>query len=138
MKKTNCWEYQTCGRQSVNDDIFEAVGTCPASTERCLDGVNDGKNAGRSCWGVAGTLSGDQVQGDYASKIDTCLKCEFYELVRREEGDRFVTGNAVVPGTNIEITGRGPQPPSRAPVRPKHPAEERKTDAVNPGSKTGG
>jgi len=45
-----------------------------------MDGVNDGKNAGRACWAIAGTFSGDEVQVEYACKIKTCLECEFYNF----------------------------------------------------------
>jgi nucleoid DNA-binding protein len=96
MKKQNCWEYQNCGKQSLTDDIFEEVGTCPASTERCLDGINEGRNGGRSCWGIAGTLCGGEVQGSIACKIETCRKCGFYQLVQMEEGNHFVTGSELV------------------------------------------
>ena len=86
-----------CGQESESDDcFFSEMGTCPASTEFYLDGVNDGKNAGRSCWAIAGTLCGDEVQGESASKLKTCFQCEFYKQVRQEEGGRFVTGSELM------------------------------------------
>ena len=86
-----------CGKETVDDDcFFSEDGTCPASTELYMDGVNDGKNAGRACWAVAGTLCGDGVQGDYARKLKSCLECEFYIQVRNEEGDRFITGSELM------------------------------------------
>lgn len=86
-----------CGKETVDDNVFfSEEGTCPASTEHYMDGVNDGKNAGRACWAVAGTLCNETVQGDYASKIKSCLKCEFYLQVQKEEGDRLITGSELM------------------------------------------
>jgi hypothetical protein len=97
MKKQNCWEVMKCGKESNSeDDFFSEDGTCPASTELCTDGVNDGKNAGRACWAISETLCGDEVQGDHISKVRSCLKCEFYKHVQNEEGDKFVTGSELV------------------------------------------
>ncbi len=93
-RKQNCWEVMKCGKETVgNDSFFSEDGTCPASTELYMDGVNDGKNAGRACWVVAGTFCGDEVQGDNVSKIKTCLECEFYRHVQEEEGDKFITSS---------------------------------------------
>lgn len=97
MKKKNCWEVMNCGKETEDDDcFFSEEGTCPASTELYMDGVNDGNNAGRSCWAVAGTLCNSEVQGDSASKIKTCMDCKFYLQVQEEEGDRFVTGSELM------------------------------------------
>jgi len=86
-----------CGKKTVDDDyFFSEDGTCPASTELYMDGVNDGQNAGRACWAVAGTLCGGKLQGDYASKIRSCKACEFYKQVQQEEGSRFVTGSELM------------------------------------------
>lgn len=96
-KKLNCWEVMKCGRESDSDDwFFSEVGTCPASTELCTDGANDGKNAGRACWIIAGTHCGGEVQGDSASKIDSCLECDFYQQVQKEEGSEFITGSGLL------------------------------------------
>ncbi len=48
--------------------------------------MNGGKNGGRACWAITGTLCGGQAQGTFASKVGNCLKCEFYQLVGAEEG----------------------------------------------------
>ena len=82
--KSNCWEYKNCGRQPGGVNAKE-LGVCSAAVEERADSVNSGKNAGRSCWMVAGTLCGGQVQGTAAMKSLNCLKCDFYKLVRREE-----------------------------------------------------
>jgi len=85
MKKELCWEVMKCGRE-VGGNRSKDLGVCPAATEKRVDGMNNGKNAGRICWTVAGTLCSGEVEGTFASKIDNCLKCEFYKLVKTEEG----------------------------------------------------
>lgn len=87
--KNNCWEVKKCGRQPGGEKAKE-LGICPASTETKLDGVHEGKNAGRACWVVAGTLCKGEVQGTFAKKFDNCEKCEFYLSVQKEEFPRFV------------------------------------------------
>ena len=57
MARENCWEFKSCGRQPGGSRVSD-LGTCPASTEARIDGSNQGKNAGRACWFVAGTLCG--------------------------------------------------------------------------------
>lgn len=88
MKK-NCWEFKRCGRQSGGLKSAE-LGVCPASIEEGLDGVHDGTNGGRSCWVIAGTLCGGEVQGTYAKKGHNCRACDFYKLVVEEEGEGLV------------------------------------------------
>ncbi|MDP2166997.1 MAG: hypothetical protein Q8J64_01560 [Thermodesulfovibrionales bacterium] len=87
MKK-NCWEVKKCGRQPGGEREKE-LGVCLAAAESRLDGVHGGRNAGRTCWVVAGTLCGGKVQGTFAKKYETCEVCEFYQAVRKEEGPNF-------------------------------------------------
>ena len=88
MKK-NCWEYKKCGREPGGEKVRE-LGICPAATEKRLDGIHGGKNAGRCCWVVAGTLCKGEVQGSFAKKFRNCQVCDFYELVKQEEGVKFI------------------------------------------------
>lgn len=83
-KPLNCWEYKKCGREPGGKNVRD-MGVCPASTERSLDGIHRGDNAGRSCWIIAGTFCGGKVQGSYASKMNNCADCEFFKLVMYEE-----------------------------------------------------
>jgi hypothetical protein len=94
MEKLNCWEYKQCGHEGTGD-IFEEVGTCPTSTEICTDGVNDGKNGGRACWAIAGSLSNSEIKCYCMSKIDNCMRCDFYALVKKEEAEKFMTGSEI-------------------------------------------
>jgi hypothetical protein len=85
MAKLNCWEFKKCGREKGGAKAGE-LGVCPASTELRVNGANQGKNGGRACWAISGTLCGGNVQGTFAAKVGNCLKCEFYQLVGEEEG----------------------------------------------------
>ena len=85
MVKTNCWEYKKCGRELGGANSLE-LGVCPAAIEKRTNGVHDGKNGGRVCWAVSGTLCGGKVQGTFALKMGSCMKCDFYTLVVSEEG----------------------------------------------------
>ena len=62
----NCWEFKKCGREKGGTNSKE-LGVCPAFPD-------DGKNCAR----LAGTLCGGKVQGTFAMKIDSCIKCEFF------------------------------------------------------------
>lgn len=85
MKKSNCWEFKGCGRgpETPNARI------CPAATNRRLDGVHGGHNAGRCCWIVAGTYCEGEVQGTFAKKYASCAECYLYKLVKLEESSGF-------------------------------------------------
>jgi hypothetical protein len=95
MASMNCWEYKKCGREP-NGAKIASLGVCPAADESRTDGVNRGKNGGRSCWAIAGTLCGGVVQGTYAAKLSTCIDCEFYLLVAKEEGPSYQITRAIL------------------------------------------
>jgi hypothetical protein len=95
MAKLNCWEFKRCGRQPGGAKAAE-LGVCPAATETRVNGLNDGKNAGRACWAVAGTLCGGTVQGAYAMKLANCLQCEFYQLVGEQQGPDHESAKAIL------------------------------------------
>ncbi|MGC2061527.1 MAG: hypothetical protein WA610_01015 [Thermodesulfovibrionales bacterium] len=88
LAKKNCWEYKKCGRETGGEHVTE-LGICPAAEEGRLDGIHSGKNAGRSCWIVAGTLCQGNVQGSFAQKYQSCEQCDFYRIVKEEEFPRF-------------------------------------------------
>lgn len=60
--KTPCWEYIGCGIEK------DTTRRCPAYPY-----------FGRICYGVAGTLCEHGISGIYASKIEECAKCPFYQ-----------------------------------------------------------
>jgi hypothetical protein len=86
MSKQNCWEFEKCGREPGGAHAKDH-GVCPAATSG--SGHNGGLHAGRNCWVVAGTFCKGTVQGTYASKLPECMECDFYKLVKNEEGMDF-------------------------------------------------
>jgi len=87
--KKNCWQVKKCGREPDGDKVSE-LGVCPAAIYDKLDGVHGGKNAGRVCWVVAGTMCGGEVVGSFARKYRDCRECEFYQQVKADEDSQFL------------------------------------------------
>lgn len=87
--KRNCWEFKNCGRQEGGEHAA-SLGVCPVTTESRLHGIHEGKNAGRACWVVGGTLCRGEIQGSFAQKYKNCEICDFYRDVRKQESGRFV------------------------------------------------
>lgn len=81
----NCWDFKKCGRQPGGNRALE-LGVCHASTFAKANGLNGGRNGGRICWALTGTLCGGEVQGTFAEKLGNCSGCEFYRLVQAEQG----------------------------------------------------
>ncbi|MHA2425683.1 MAG: two-CW domain-containing protein [Candidatus Thorarchaeota archaeon] len=98
MSKKNCWEFMNCGREPGGINVAE-LGECVAASASDVDGTNGGRNGGRLCWALAGTLCGGQVQGEYASKMDNCIMCDVYLTVSKDEGD-FVMYPDSIPREN--------------------------------------
>ena len=88
MKKLNCWEFNQCGREPGGSRMHE-LGACPASTEKRLDGIHGGRNAGRACWVVGSTLCNGKIQGSFAKKYDHCMACDFCKKVKEEERSNY-------------------------------------------------
>ena len=103
MRKQNCWEVKKCGREPGGSQVH-MLGVCPVSTEVRLHGVHGGNGAGRACWVVAGSLCGGKVQGTFAQKFQSCTSCDFYNLVKKEEGMRFELSATLLP----RIKDKGP------------------------------
>jgi hypothetical protein len=88
-KKFNCWDFKKCGREE-GGSLAQELGTCPALTEQKLNGIHGGRNAGRVCWVVAGTLCGGKPQGTFAKKYNECGLCDFYNNVKKIEKGNFI------------------------------------------------
>jgi two-component sensor histidine kinase len=58
------------------------------TTDQPSNGVNSGSNGGRFCWAVAGSLAGKAELAPCAQSMH-CLACEFFSLVKSEEGPSF-------------------------------------------------
>jgi hypothetical protein len=87
-RKQDCWEFMECGRGPGAARGGES-GLCPAARDSRLHGTHGGRNAGRACWVLAGTMCGGQTAGTFASKFRNCQQCPFYALVKREEHPDF-------------------------------------------------
>lgn len=102
MAKKNCWEFKRCGREPGGVYVAD-MGVCPAAApDPKLNGLNNGKDGGRICWAIAGTYCGDKIQGRFAQGKDSCLKCNFYKLVKSEEANNFhltIPGKSCKPAT---------------------------------------
>jgi len=93
--KQNCWEAKGCGRQPGGNKAAE-LGVCPAAVETRVNLVNDGKNGGRSCWAIAGTLCKGERQGTFAMKIANCMNCDFYKQVHAEAGSDAAKATSIL------------------------------------------
>jgi hypothetical protein len=97
--KQNCWEFKKCGREPGGAKSKE-LGVCPAAVETRVNGANSGKNGGRGCWAITGTLCGGKVQGSFAAKLGNCLQCEFYGLVLKEESPHLESARQILAKLN--------------------------------------
>ncbi len=104
--KINCWEFKQCGREPGGKNAAE-LGVCPSTTCTVLDGAHGGKNAGRACWVVAGTLCGGKVQGTFALKYKNCEVCDFYNMVRAEEKSDFQLSILLITKLKDGLVGTG-------------------------------
>ena len=93
----NCWDFTHCGRQPGGEKSGE-LGICNVAVEQLTHGVNNGINGGRACWAVKRKFNANAVpcSCDRDQKLDSCLQCEFYSTVRKEEGDHFVPATKIL------------------------------------------
>ena len=75
MTLLNCWNIKECGRERGGAHVAE-FGECIASKE----------GLGHSCWAIAGTLCGGEVQGTAAKKEQNCIMCDVYKMYNRRLG----------------------------------------------------
>jgi len=94
--KQNCWEFKECSREPGGKKASE-LGECPSAIASEVDGIHEGKNGGRVCWAVAGTMCDGKVQGTFATKISTCQDCGFYKKVSEEEKENLMTVGEILP-----------------------------------------
>jgi hypothetical protein len=85
MAATNCWEFKDCGREPGGAHAGD-LGVCPAAELKAADGLHGGRNGGRACWGIVGTLCAGEVQDSMAAKLRNCVGCDFHRAVEAEEG----------------------------------------------------
>lgn len=83
MGLLNCWNWKNCGRYPGGPKA-EELGVCPAATDARSNGFLGGRNAGRSCIFVKGTLCGGSVQGTFEEKKLNCMSCDYYIALKKE------------------------------------------------------
>jgi len=71
-----CWEFKNCGREAGGVNAKE-LGVCPAYPDH-----------GAHCARIAGTLCGGKVQGSFAMKLASCMKCDFFMSEDYERGGK--------------------------------------------------
>lgn len=79
MAKLNCWQFKKCGREPGGARARE-LGVCLVFTETRVNKTNGGRNGGRACWAISGTLCGGEVQSTFATKCGDCLECAHFGL----------------------------------------------------------
>lgn len=65
--------------------LIHYPGVCHVSNKNKFCGTESGKNSGRYCWRVTGTLCSVKVQVTFAEKAKNCSKCEFYLNVKERK-----------------------------------------------------
>lgn len=100
MSRENCWEFKACGREPGGAKTAE-LGVCPASTMTAANGMHGGKNGGRACWAIVGTLCKGQVQDSMAAKLHHCVGCEFRAAVTVDEGAALKTPTQIADALGI-------------------------------------
>jgi eukaryotic-like serine/threonine-protein kinase len=94
--KINCWQYKKCGRQ-IGGENAKNLGVCPAAIEKRVDGINGGEYGGRCCWAVEGGILCDGQSEDlFALKLIGCIQCNFFTLVKKEEGDALRKASEII------------------------------------------
>lgn len=89
--KINCWDFHQCGRH-ISGEQKNKIPVCPAFLETRLAGINGGKNGGRACWVVPGTLCGGWVRRTLVPKYVACKLCGFKRTLLEEERlDRIIS-----------------------------------------------
>jgi len=90
--KINCWDFKRCGG-NVEGDRAQKLIDCPVFSESALNGINGGKNGGRSCWLIQGTFCGSRIQRSLIPKSLACKFCDFKRFVLREENSNCVVSD---------------------------------------------
>lgn len=77
----NCWEKNKCGREPGGAKE-KKLGTCPVAVHALADGFLGGRNGGRACIFIVGSLSPNQPEGQCATR--DCFHCEFFNTLRKK------------------------------------------------------
>ncbi|MBF0139553.1 MAG: hypothetical protein HQL74_04640 [Magnetococcales bacterium] len=89
MSAINCWEVKKCGFEKVTP----GEKTCPAVAFDAADGFLGGKNGGRACTFIPGTLCGGDGPCSTTDKTERCQQCKFFYDLKESYGAIFTPGN---------------------------------------------
>lgn len=84
----NCWEFKKCGREPKGKNT-EQYGVCSVAMEITCDGLNGGKNGGRSCWLWRETACAKIMKKSSVQCIRECRECNFYYSVKQARLDQL-------------------------------------------------
>ncbi len=74
MAMANCWEVKGCGFERTKP----GQPVCPAVTCEIADGFLGGKNGGRACSFIPGTLCDGAGLCSVEDKAEHCTQCRFF------------------------------------------------------------
>ncbi|MBF0423365.1 MAG: hypothetical protein HQL73_10275 [Magnetococcales bacterium] len=80
MVSANCWEVKGCGLERA----VSGRDACPAATLEAADGFLGGKNGGRACCFIPGTLCEGQGVCSSKEKEERCMSCSFYHDLKSD------------------------------------------------------
>jgi hypothetical protein len=84
-KRLNCWEVFRCGKEPGGPNAH-LNGPCQAALDEKADGINGGSNGGRICWAISGTPCDLEAKDSKATKLTSCMTCDFFVRVLRDKG----------------------------------------------------
>ncbi|MBF0341224.1 MAG: hypothetical protein HQL95_09735 [Magnetococcales bacterium] len=83
----NCWEKNQCGREPGGSKEGK-LGTCPVATFALADGFLGGKNGGRACIFIVGSLAPAgrfNTCESLANRSDRdCFQCAFFNTMKKK------------------------------------------------------
>ncbi|MBF0427494.1 MAG: hypothetical protein HQL94_01115 [Magnetococcales bacterium] len=83
----NCWEENKCGREPGGSKE-KKLGTCPVAVHALADGFLGGKNGGRACIFIVGSLASQALANTCESiannSVRDCFKCHFFEIMKKK------------------------------------------------------
>ncbi|MBF0614956.1 MAG: hypothetical protein G8237_01300 [Magnetococcales bacterium] len=88
----NCWEKNQCGREPGG--VKESkLGTCPVATFELADGFLGGRNGGRACIFIVGTMAPEErlntCEALATRKKRDCMQCDFFRAMKKKYKKSF-------------------------------------------------
>lgn len=83
----NCWEKMQCGREPGGAREAK-LGTCPVAEFVMADGFLGGKNGGRACIFIVGSLAPAERANTCTHLVNharrECFQCDFFRALKRK------------------------------------------------------